>query len=388
MAAEKLDAHMLSREQLYELVWNTPTSRLKRNFGMSDVAIAKVCKRMKVPKPPRGYWAKLGHGKSAARTPLEPLPMGHPLSEDERRRRPRSGTVAQLRIPKQAGTTAVSPAAFVMPADFRASHPLIRTTRAALQSAVKAQSQNEMYPRVHAVGVGVLDVSVGVNSIDAALRILHALIGGLAKIGGEVRVVEEESRLRNGRWSMKIIGLAAPVQFHIEESTTRVRHVPTPEERRNPWSPRQWDYTPTGILRLHLDEYAEDGLRKQWTIRDDESVGETLASFVDGVVVMAQAVQMRDEANERRRLEWERAERVKRDEESRIRRLNDVFNAWERTNGLRGFLNALQDAVHRRTGSSKPHGPTVAWLEWAKRHVASSDPIESLLQDLESEKVS
>lgn len=50
--------HSLSRQELYELVWSTPMSRLAPQFGLSDVGLAKVCKKYATPRPPVGYWAK------------------------------------------------------------------------------------------------------------------------------------------------------------------------------------------------------------------------------------------------------------------------------------------------------------------------------------------
>lgn len=60
-------------EDLYEKVWKLPMRTLAREYGVSDVALAKTCRRLKVPVPGRGYWAK-----KAAKQPLEarpPLPL-------------------------------------------------------------------------------------------------------------------------------------------------------------------------------------------------------------------------------------------------------------------------------------------------------------------------
>jgi len=60
----------LTRQELYEEVWATPTVKLAKKFGISDVAIAKICRRHKIPKPPLGYWARLQNGKKVNRKPL------------------------------------------------------------------------------------------------------------------------------------------------------------------------------------------------------------------------------------------------------------------------------------------------------------------------------
>lgn len=48
----------LTREELFVLVWEKPASEVAAELGFSDVALGKFCKRLQVPKPPRGYWAE------------------------------------------------------------------------------------------------------------------------------------------------------------------------------------------------------------------------------------------------------------------------------------------------------------------------------------------
>jgi len=43
---------------------------LKKFRGMSDVGLAKICRKLKVPKPAVGYWAKIEFGKKVPRPPL------------------------------------------------------------------------------------------------------------------------------------------------------------------------------------------------------------------------------------------------------------------------------------------------------------------------------
>ena len=64
---------VLTREELYERVWSTPMHKLASEFGLSDVGLAKVCKRYKIPKPTRGYWVKLECGKEVSKWPLMKL---------------------------------------------------------------------------------------------------------------------------------------------------------------------------------------------------------------------------------------------------------------------------------------------------------------------------
>ena len=50
--------HYFKREALYDLVWTAPVSEVARRLGVSDVALAKLCRNAAIPIPHRGYWAK------------------------------------------------------------------------------------------------------------------------------------------------------------------------------------------------------------------------------------------------------------------------------------------------------------------------------------------
>lgn len=58
------------REKLYEEVWAQPMRKLAPTYGISDVALAKTCRKLIIPLPGRGYWAKLAAGKSLKKRPL------------------------------------------------------------------------------------------------------------------------------------------------------------------------------------------------------------------------------------------------------------------------------------------------------------------------------
>jgi hypothetical protein len=68
----------LGREELYALVWATPISRLSAQYGLSGNGLAKICRRLDVPYPPRGYWARKAAGKKVIQSPLPAVRPGTP----------------------------------------------------------------------------------------------------------------------------------------------------------------------------------------------------------------------------------------------------------------------------------------------------------------------
>ena len=49
---------VVSCEDLYAQVWSTPMRDLATQYGITGTGLAKICARLNVPCPPRGYWAK------------------------------------------------------------------------------------------------------------------------------------------------------------------------------------------------------------------------------------------------------------------------------------------------------------------------------------------
>jgi hypothetical protein len=63
-------AHTFTREELHKLVWSEPMKTVSARFGVSDVALAKACRRADIPVPERGYWARKAAGKPTIERPL------------------------------------------------------------------------------------------------------------------------------------------------------------------------------------------------------------------------------------------------------------------------------------------------------------------------------
>lgn len=70
----------VSREQLYEEVWAEPMTTVALKYKVSSSFLARICTRLNVPRPPRGYWAMYATGK---RPKQPPLPAARPGDELE-----------------------------------------------------------------------------------------------------------------------------------------------------------------------------------------------------------------------------------------------------------------------------------------------------------------
>jgi hypothetical protein len=66
----------LDRAALFDRVWSEPVDTLAKEWGLSGNGLAKACRRLQIPVPPRGFWVKVQHGQQIRRPRLPELKPG------------------------------------------------------------------------------------------------------------------------------------------------------------------------------------------------------------------------------------------------------------------------------------------------------------------------
>lgn len=140
----------LSREELFEKVWSKSGTKLSEELGVSDVAIAKRCKKLNVPSPPRGYWAKLEAGHRLERPKLPPTTEQAFVQE------------AEKPVDRKLG----------LPTESEILHPLAEQFLKALQSSKLSYDKK----RVHLREPPFPQTEVSKEKAAAAAGAFHALI--------------------------------------------------------------------------------------------------------------------------------------------------------------------------------------------------------------------
>lgn len=67
-------ATTISRKALHAHVWAQPLAEVAATLGISRTGLAKICDRLEIPCPPRGYWARRRKGLIETPAPLPPAP--------------------------------------------------------------------------------------------------------------------------------------------------------------------------------------------------------------------------------------------------------------------------------------------------------------------------
>ncbi|MDN4039307.1 hypothetical protein [Massilia sp. YIM B02443] len=71
---------MITRLELYQRVWREPMVNIAKEFGVSSSYLARICSRLNVPRPARGYWAQVSAGQHMVKRPLPEARPGDEIS--------------------------------------------------------------------------------------------------------------------------------------------------------------------------------------------------------------------------------------------------------------------------------------------------------------------
>lgn len=368
----------IDREALYEEVWSDPVIVVAARYGLSDVGLAKICKRLQIPLPRRGYWAKLKAGRKTAKAPLPKL---DPTAASRvNLLLPSEGEIQTKRATKEKAVVSRQLAGNIqVPSELVSPHPLVK---AASQRLKKRDGWTSEKGLRSAPGE-VLNIEVTKGALDRALLIADTLIKVLARQGISTSVdAESKTTLIDVHDTL--------VNFAITEHISRTTHEVSPAEKRardRYWNSSllgrpaleypsipQYDYHPTGILTITIGRWPS----RSWKDTDRTRLESRLGQVVAGLVSLAEEIRLRKEEEARReeqsRREEERYEYLKarfEREDADFKSLEAMAAYWERATKLRTYINAVECQALQNGGVTED---VVAWVAWARAKADWLDP--------------
>ncbi len=407
---------MVSREELYELVWSKPMTKVAEQFGVSGSYMARVCAILNVPRPERGYWAKLAVGKAP---PAEPLPEARPgdqlywSKEGELRPPlkprplPQRRSEAHVRIPRTR------------------IHGLVRGAKEHFENSRPVDDGAYLKPYKKLL----LDITTSKACLDKALDFTNDLFNAFESVGHrvviappdeslrraniderEVRTSSRNSYYHSGPWSpyrptvvyvgSVAIGLAI-IEMSEEVLLRYVRGQYIREADYIPPRPARhyvdhtWTTTrelPSGRLRLvayspyHRVNWSTDWQEtKKTSLRS--SVRSIVKSVEDAAIDLVAKLEEADRKAEIARQEWLAAEEKRRREEDRRRveqsiqdsreHLAQVIQQWSNVMNIERFLVGVEQRA-----AELPEAERAAVLErltLAREFLGTQDPLDYLV---------
>ncbi|MRS01725.1 hypothetical protein EG832_00620 [bacterium] len=342
----------LKREELYKMVWSEPVSRLARRYGLSDRGLGKICKRLEIPVPGRGYWQMKKKGLKIPVPPLRPTKKInatgayiHRKSKPQRDGEEDHATCDLITAEKMPENKITVPLSLDSP------HNLIVITQRSLIGA-KVDERGLKQPRAR----GCLDIQVGQHSIDRAMLIMDTLVKALETRGFDISVNKEPP------FSTTILILDESIEIALNEGLNRTERKLTAaqmkEKEKRPWmyGRQEYDYSPNGILYLRIKNDDSLNIRKTWSDGTRQRLEDCLNSFIEGLAKAAIAIKHLRTEREQRELRWqeerrkrEEAERVRREEEEKLKDLEREIASWQRSQQIRSCIDAEKNGEFRNT---------------------------------------
>ena len=411
------DLVVYERDKLYEEVWAEPVVKVAEHYGVSGTALAKTCRKLDVPLPPRGYWAKIKAGKTARRTALPKLkPGAHDRAVSYRRERPERPA-----RPPELDSVAPVPVdgEIIVTEVLTDPHPLVTRTKRHLEQA--QPGHDGLLPWTNKP---CLDISVTPASLDRALRIADALLKSMETAGLRVeeRIVQARTKRppRSSIWESvqpgdpevrvtRVLCDGEWLEFAIAEKVERQRNPkPDPPPRKLGWDGRYYDeyvpttytYVPTGRLSVAITKVDRIAVQTTWNDGTRQRLETRLTQFVTQLSTVAMALKLQREEDERRRIaaaedaerrriaqieeeqrRWARQQHQWAEDERAKKLLNELEN-WRLVRDIRAYVKETAGTV---TASPVAVEMTLMmkWeLAWALRYADARDPLAELREDL------
>lgn len=375
---------VVTREDLFERVWSRPVIHLAAEAGISDVAFAKMCRRMDIPLPGRGYWARRSAGQKPPIPKLRPPKAGVIASYVEQRFEGDAAEIqARDQIRQQIQQDVASAEPLSVPAMLSDPHPLVARSLLILQKAKPEQPEKALYRRrcLHMLAHG--------EALVRAALIMDTVIKALDMRGYSVeatvpRSVDPQSSRTASRTQVHIGD--SVVQIGLYETIRRIPlPYPEPPKPRGPFGyvprpRRQYEYRPTGQLHLFIRNVSLPGAAVNWGDHKAAKVESSLNEFVASIVVAAEVQRLGRIQAEKERLEAISLAKRRRAIE-RINAADETLSSdakirlleWRHARDIQGFADAVAANAAKAASPSAPDSQVTRWLEWARREVAYLD---------------
>jgi len=387
-----------SREDLYSAVWSKPMMNLAEEFGISGRGLAKLCERLKVPVPPRGYWRKFSLGQSIKKTSLPNVEFTRyekwknqtSLDDLERRRKAVKEHSEIFNNPdieiKDKNIHEV--ASRTLQAEQTRNPMVIVSEQDVTSPMVKkfliSQTRNKnTLPSNKYSGKLAIDVTE-----SCALRaglLMETLLQGFKARKWDFSI-EKEDASPHDRMFVNLFGQR--IYFAIIEPVTNKRFPLTEKERKAYEEDHHYGrvpkyrYIPTATGRLLLS--INDGKRvyQSWEDRGKQlieaSIKEIMLGFIYIAIQSSNETILALEREQRLKLEQARKleeERLKRLDAKRYEKLIADSEDYSRMRKIQDYVEYVKNQAQDQ--AAEPDNEISKWLEWAQSKINDLNPLKT-----------
>jgi len=357
----------LTRQELYEQVWSEPIVHLSKFYNLSDVGLSKICKKMNIPVPGRGYWEKKHHGHDPERTPL-PLFKGPGNGKIRITIREKNDDIDDEFQDRIVFEGLPENHVSVKKSSLKNPHGLVERTEVCLKKT-KPDHKGLLYTYER----DCLDLVVSPQNLDRALKIYDTLIKACEVRGYAVSVSNSQRGVKT------IVNvLDENLEIGIRERYTE-KTSDKSQGRSSVYQLRE--YGPSGSLSL-LIKNAWHAKQKSWNDGRCQIIEDCLNDFLEGLVHAAaseKAIREKREREERERRErirlYEEAKKEQEEEQAKVKKLRQDARDWSEAQRIRNYIMAIKEKAVSNGDEIHPDSDLDRWLTWANQQADRLDPL-------------
>lgn len=362
------------REKLYKEVWKESMTTLAKQYGVSDVALRKQCKKMDIPLPKAGHWAKVKAGKKIKVPPLPKYDGRDKIVVTVQSEGPsgiKQGASLLFLTEKNREYVKQYCSTLTVPRELTKPHGLIRDTKQYHRS--RKESTRPPLNRV-------INMKVSDEQMERTYKFYDTLFKSLEHLGYTLEIRESKYRQYRNRNELLVCLNEDSVPISIKEKQKRVKHKPTEEEleSRFSFSP-SYDYLMTGNLHFEIDSY--HAKRKNWndtkTKKIENQIGEIIIWIMNAIhskKINREKIEVEKARQLEEQLIRQEIEERKEDELKRLEQLNQYANDWEKAEKIRKFADAIELKI-MSIDKEEEKEQIENWLKSAREKADLIDPL-------------
>jgi len=347
-----------NREELYKDVWEQPLTKLQAKYGVSNVAIGKACRKLKVPLPGRGYWAKLAAGHKVKRMPLpefEDAPVVHRMKIEATPK-----PTIDSSDPELAEIAKVRSQPLAVRTD---QHKLVESS-AGLLRRTRTDDYGRTIPPTERPCV---DIRVSKELLDRALPLMNTIVFALEENGFPVKTEQASTSAHIFEQDIKF-AIREDLKVKERQTANGLSHI----------------YERSGSLVFEISEYSPEKCRKRWADGKRQRVEEMLSQCVAGLMLVARYVRIWREGLRKQHEKWEREAKERAEYQRLSEQLDEWMAGWQKAKQIREFVEAVEKYCVNNGEPTTPESPRGKWIAWALERANAFDPLVEV-EDSEEE---
>lgn len=363
----------INRAELFELVWSKPILEVAKELYVSGITVGKMCQRLEVPKPFRGYWQRLALGQKISRPILAPFSA---KKRDWIELRPPAKPFKKLPETEKINVP--------IPSFLDMELPLIRRTWNAFKNA-KQDSHGYLIPNTkNYLSLRLMNLKL----LERSLLLFQAIYNQVEAKGYSLKIKSEQNE-----WSKTIIVVdQEEIQISLCQCALQMPHEKTEEEKARLRKGRTVlcrdnDRNPLTKLKLKINNPTKR-IRCSWSDGKKRPLEEHLGEFIQALPFIAksiredreEAIQEELESVKARELQKQKQlEEAKRQEEvarlaaiekKKVDELVGAVNNWRLAAQIREYIDVLKKSPVKLSTD------LMSWCAWALQYAEEIDPLK------------